>query len=241
MKPPALLDQTPFARELVLVVLASATLIFCFYGSKSMGVSESGVIMKLPDQLLSMKGNNAPVSEGEKAILPGDTEMVKMAYQGFPEVISAQIVLAGGEKRSIHRPEICLPAQGWTLEGGHVVKVQLSSGRELDVMRLTARRPITLRNRDKAELENIFYYWFIGHDVTTPYHLRRILMSNLDMVFHNVNHRWAYVVVSAPVLRGLIPKGKDLQETDRMLMDVVAQIAPIIMKNPDGHQGEKGL
>ena len=232
MKTLPLLDKVPLGREAVLIVLASLTLFFCYHGSKSAGVSETGVIMQLPDYLQSMKGNTAPVSEGEKAILPGDTEMVKMAYQGSPEIVSAQIVLAGGEKRSIHRPEICLPAQGWTLEGGHVKKVTLSNGHELEVMRLTARRPVTLKNGSKAELENIFYYWFIGHDVTTPYHLRRILMTNLDMVFHNINHRWAYVVVSAPVLKGLLPNGKDLEQTDHVLSDFVSELAPKIMKKP---------
>lgn len=223
----------PFAREVVVLLLALAALLLCFKGSKSMGVSESGVIMKLPAELLELQGAPVPISESEKAILPGDTEMVKMEYQGgVSDRVSAQIVLAGGEKRSIHRPEICLPAQGWTLEGGHVEKVKLSNGHDLQVMRLTARRPIILNNGSKSELENIFYYWFVGHNATTPYHLQRILMTNLDMVFHNINHRWAYVVISAPVLKGLAPHGRDLHQTDELLSQVVAELAPQIMKNP---------
>ena len=223
----------PFVRELIVLVLAALTLLPCLHGSKSMGVSESGVIMQLPEELLHMQGKVALESESEKAILPGDTEMVKMAYQDFlSDNVSVQIVLAGGEKRSIHRPEICLPAQGWTLDQGHVKTVKLSNGHDLQVMRLTARRPIMLNNGTKAELENVFCYWFVGHNTTTPYHLRRILMTNLDMVFHNINHRWAYVVVSAPVLKGLAPNGKDLQQTDEMLTQSIAELAPKIMKNP---------
>jgi hypothetical protein len=57
-------------------------------------------------------------------------------------------------------------------------------------------------------------------------------MTNFDMVFHNVNHRWAYVVVSAPVLRGLVPGGNDLKQTDAMLDSAVRELAPEIMKNP---------
>jgi hypothetical protein len=110
--------------------------------------------------------------------------------------------------------------------------VKISNGKELEVMRLTARRPVTLNNGNTAELDNIFYYWFVGHKVTTPYHLRRILMTNLDMVFHNVNHRWAYVVVSSPVLKGLVPGGKDQAQTDEMLSEAVRELAPEIMKNP---------
>ena len=229
----ALTDKIPFGRELFVIVMAVITLLVCFHGGALKSGPEAGVIMNLPDALLGMQGTQVPVSEGEKAILPKDTEITKKQYQsGADHLLSIQIVLAGGEKRSIHRPEICLPAQGWTLDSGNMVPVKLSNGKKLEVMRLTARRPITLNNGSRAELENIFYYWFVGHNATTPYHLKRILMTNFDMVFHNVKHRWAYVVVSAPVLKGLVPGGNDLKQTDEMLDNAVRELAPEIMKNP---------
>jgi hypothetical protein len=227
------IDGIPFGRELIVLMMAGLTLLACFQGGVAKSASESGVIMNLPDTLLNKSGTPAPISEGEKTILPKDTEIAKMVYQsGVEAPLSVQIVLSGGEKRSIHRPEICLPAQGWTLESGRTVPVKLSNGKQLEVMRLTARRSVMLNNGSKAELENVFYYWFVGHGVATPYHLKRILMTNFDMVFHNVNHRWAYVVLSAPVLKGIVPGGKDLKLTDEMLNDAVRELAPKIMKNP---------
>jgi hypothetical protein len=229
----ALFGRIPFGREAVVLLMTCITLFLCFQGGSSESVSESGVIMNLPDILLGMEGTPVPVSEGEKTILPKDTEMAKKQYQSVSgRFLSAQIVLSGGEKRSIHRPEICLPAQGWTLESGKVVPVKLSNGKELEVMRLMARRPIVLKDGSKTEIENVFYYWFVGKNVTTPYHLKRILLTNLDMVLHNVNHRWAYVVVSAPVLSGLISGGNDLKQTDAMLDNAVRELAAEIMKNP---------
>ena len=233
MKSFPLIPRIPFGREAVALGLAALTIVLCLSGGTSRSVSESGVIMKLPAVLGAMSGTPQPLSEGEKMILPGDTETVKMSYQGVSgDMASAQIVLAGGEKRSIHRPEICLPAQGWTLEGGNVVTVKLSNGHDLQVMRLMAERPVELKDGSKVRLKNIFYYWFIGSNTTTPYHLQRILKTNLDMVFHNVNHRWAYVVISAPVLKGLVPNGKNLEQTDAMLSSIVSDLAPQIMKNP---------
>jgi hypothetical protein len=229
----ALFGRIPFDREAVVLLMTGITLFLCFQGRVSESVSEAGVLMNLPEILLGMEGTPIPVSEGEKTILPKDTEMEKKQYQSVSgRFLSAQIVLSGGEKRSIHRPEICLPAQGWTLESGKVIPVKLSNGKELEVMRLMARRPIVLKDGSKTEIENVFYYWFVGKNVTTPYHLRRILLTNLDMVLHNVNHRWAYVVVSAPVLSGLIPGGNDLKQTDAMLDNAVRELAPQIMKNP---------
>jgi hypothetical protein len=57
-------------------------------------------------------------------------------------------------------------------------------------------------------------------------------MTNLDMVLHNINHRWAYVVVSAPILKGLVPDGRDLEQTDEMLSRSVSELATKIMRNP---------
>lgn len=230
----AWVDRIPMGRELIVVILSGITLYACFHGGTPSKGLESGIIMELPGKLQEMNGTITPPSEGEKAILPSDTEILKMTYQGLDRTpLSVQIVLSGGEKRSIHRPEICLPAQGWTLESGGVIPVRYSDGKRLDVMRLTAKRAIMLGNGKKAELENVFYYWFVGHKVTTPYHLRRILLTNFDMVFHNVNHRWAYVMVSSPVLKGLVPGGKDLPQTDEMLEDAVKELAPKIMKKYD--------
>jgi hypothetical protein len=233
MSSTSMMEKIPFGRELVVMGMAAMTTFLCLSGTASRSVSESGVIMQLPPVLGGMDGTAQPLSEGEKVILPGDTESVKMSYQAISgEMASAQIVLAGGEKRSIHRPEICLPAQGWTLEGGNAVTVKLSNGHELQVMRLLASRPIELKDGTKVPLQNVFLYWFIGNKTTTPYHLKRIMKTNLDMVFHNVNHRWAYVVVSAPVLQGLIPNGKNLEMTKEMLFSIVSELAPKIMKNP---------
>jgi hypothetical protein len=230
---PGLVDKISFGRELAVIIMAGVTLLACFEGGTTSSVSESGVLMNLPDRLVGMTGTPMSPSEGERAILPKDTEISKMQYKGYPsDLLSAQIVLAGGEKRSIHRPEICLPAQGWTIESGSVIPVQLSNGHEIKVMRLTASRPILLNNGNKTELQNIFYYWFVGHGTTTPYHLQRILMTNFDMAFHNTNHRWAYVVISAPVLKGFAPDGKSVEQTDAMMKEAVSELAPKIMKNP---------
>jgi hypothetical protein len=52
------------------------------------------------------------------------------------------------------------------------------------------------------------------------------------MVLHNINHRWAYVMVTAPVLKGLVPGGRDVSQTDELLQHFVSEVAPAIMKTP---------
>jgi len=220
----------PIWRGLVIVLLAAVTVIACLWGTPPATKSEPGVVMELPGSLIGLWGSDQPVSESEKVILPADTEFAKKIYSdGMGNDIHCQIVLAGAEKRSIHRPEVCLPAQGWTIKSGEVVPVKLVDGRTLEVMKLTVVRPVTLNNGTQRDLTSVFCYWFIGKHATTPHHFVRVLKTNLDMLLHNTNHRWAYVIVNAPVLEGFVPGGKDLQQTTARVEAAIAELGPQIM------------
>lgn len=223
-------------RSVVALVLAAVTIFVCLWGTPPAGKSVSSVNMNLPEAIQGYWGTNQAVSDAERVLLPKDTEFAKKLYsKGDGEEINCEIVLAGAEKRSIHRPEICLPAQGWTLKSGQVIPIRLKNGKTLQVMKLTIARPVTLRNGQTRELKSLFCYWFIGKDTTTPYHLIRVLKTNLDMLLYNVNHRWAYVVVSAPILEGLVPHAKSESEVLAMLENFISELAPQIMKDSAKH------
>ncbi len=193
--------------------------------------SEAGVVLKLPEHIGSMTGTDQDVSEAEKFILPPDTGFAKKLYKNFAgDQINCQIVLAGGEKRSIHRPEICLPAQGWNKKSSETMPITLSDGRVLNVTKLIISRSVEVQPGVQKELTSLFFYWFIGKTTTTPYHWYRILHTDLDRVMHNINHRWAYVVVSAPILDGFVTGGKNREETQKALESFIAELAPQIMK-----------
>ena len=143
--------------------------------------------------------------------------------------INCQIVLSGGEKRSIHRPETCLPAQGWTKKTSQVITVKLDDGRSIDVMKLEISRPIEVQPGVRKELTSLFIYWFVGKGVTTPHHWYRILHTDWDRVVHGISHRWAYVIVSAPVLEGFAPGAKNQEQTLDTLKAFISEVAPEIM------------
>jgi hypothetical protein len=217
-------------RGAVIVALAVVTMVACLWGTSPSTKSEPGVVMDLPDTLVGLWGSDQSVSEAERVILPADTEFAKKIYSdGLGNDIHSQIVLAGAEKRSIHRPEVCLPAQGWTIKTGEVVPLKLADGRTLEVMKLTVVRPVMLNNGTQRDLTSIFCYWFIGKHATTPHHFVRVLKTNLDMLLHNTNHRWAYVIVNAPVLEGFVYGGKNLAQTNERVEAAIAELAPQIM------------
>jgi hypothetical protein len=222
----------PIWKPLVLGGLALATVAACIWGSPAAHHSEPGIVMNLPGSIGALWGTDQPVSDSERVILPPDTEFAKKLYSdGLGTDIHCQIVLAGAEKRSIHRPEVCLPAQGWTIKSGQVVPVTLANGRVLDVMKLVVSRPVVLSNGQQRELNTVFCYWFVGKNATTPHHMVRVLKTNIDMLLHNVNHRWAYVIASMPVLEGFVPGGKGLDATTQTVERFIADLAPALMKD----------
>lgn len=230
--------QVPVGRIAVLIALAAATVLAFHFTSSVNGATESGVVMELPVTVGRFTGKVQEISEGERFVLPKDTEIVKKAYTDpSGDMLNAQIVLSGAEKRSIHRPELCLPAQGWTINRQEVLPVTLADGRRITVMKNTVSRPVEVRPGVTRPLTSLYCYWFVGKDVSTPSHFMRVFLTSWDRIFHHRNHRWAYVAVSAPVLEGFTPGGRNPEGTQNMITGFISEMGPAVMKGA----GEKAV
>lgn len=220
------------ARIVVLLACVAVTVALCLKASDLNSVSEPGVVLTLPDRIGDFVGVTEEMSTKEKEILPADTGFIRKTYtNGAGEKISASIVLAGGEKRSIHRPQICLTAQGWTIGRSNTEKIPLTSGNNLDVMRLNIQRQQEIRPGVFRPLQSEFLYWFIGKETTTPYHMVRIFKTSWDRVFHKTNHRWAYVIVTAIVPEGAPGDDAKARQTDEVLKKFIAAAVPYFQKS----------
>ncbi len=191
--------------------------------------------MELPYQVGSLAAYSANVSQAELSILPPDTTFARKTYgiPGSNEVdrILCSIVLSGREKRSIHRPERCLPGQGWSIRESQTVDVPLASGHPLAVTALLLGRPVTLRNGRASSLEAYYLYWYVGRRVSTPYSFERVMLTNWDLIVHRTNQRWAYVIVSANIMRGLEPNGLGPEETLGRLKTFIRDSIPFFVKS----------
>ena len=96
-------------------------------------------------------------------------------------------------------------------------------------MKLVISRPVEVQPGVRKELTSLFIYWFVGKDITTPHHWYRILHTDWDRVVHGISHRWAYVIVSAPVLDGFVPGAKNQEQTLASLKTFIGEVAPDIM------------
>ena len=208
-------------RSFILVLLTGLTLLACRLFHDVDTKTEPGVVMNLPDNIRDYLGFDSDITQSERVILPKDTEFAKKRYNGFdlPE-ITTEIVLSGAQRQSIHRPQVCLVGQGWTIQKEETIPITLADGRVQKVRKLTL-----VRTQDGVQIVGYFIYWFIGKDKTTDDHLQRIFLTSWDRIVHRVNHRWAYVIVDAI----LPPEPKvSAGERQKMLSDLISFTGELI-------------
>jgi hypothetical protein len=227
----------------IVIVLAILTVATCWLIPKANEGNDTGVVMQLPDEIAGLEGVSQPVSKAEHEILPPDTTFARKAYGSFmlPDSdwinrFTCSIVLSGKEKKSIHRPERCLPGQGWSVIGSQVIDVPLQSGHPLKVTALLLIRPYVFPDGSTQQLKFYYLYWYVGREVSTPYSFVRVLLTNWDLVMHRRNQRWAYVICAAYVTKGFETPGRDQAQTLAQLKEFIRAAAPTFVKSemPDG-------
>lgn len=131
-------------------------------------------------------------SIGENTVLPPDTKILKRAYRsewGQQFLVSA--VISGATKSSIHRPELCLPAQGFLMSKPTDFEVE---GRPYHAIQVNSPQwPPAL----------LAYTFFNQNGVRTASHLRRIFLDTWDRSVHNRIDRWVMVTVFVSAPRGV--------------------------------------
>src|SRR5207237_2667166 len=127
---------------------------------------------------------------------------------------------------SIHRPERCLPAQGWSLVNTSQRTITLANSAVLKTTRLSNVREMTAKDKQRFLLPNLTYYWFVGYNQTTPSHLTRTMFDLRDRIMCGYNQRWAYVTVAATVTQGIARPERTEAETGEMIEIFIREFVP---------------
>ncbi len=228
-------------RVILVPVLGLAGVLACRLTPPLVQGVESGVVMRLPGGVNRFLGEPGVMSEEEKRLLPSDTEIVRMHYRtasygpGTQDQVEFTLVQAGTERRSIHRPEVCLTGQGWTLLKSVTIPIEISPGQTLRVKDLWIEKTVQAPGKPPRPIRAHYLYWFIGTDVTTPNHGERIWLTTWDSVTRNVNHRWAYASALALVTDHFTPEevGQRIRDNDQtleMLTSLIRDLAPKFQK-----------
>ncbi len=129
------------------------------------------------------------VSLGEATDLPKDTVIMKRIYRSSDGLsYSVSVVIGGRSRSSIHRAELCLPAQGFTMLKAERLPLHVPSGAPHAIRKILAQRaggtPLSL------------VYWFVSRDRESCSHTQRILLDVWDRSVHNRINRWVMVAVN---------------------------------------------
>jgi EpsI family protein len=217
--------------ELVLLVGLGAV----FALPKGSQVSPAGIALKLPIWVGGWIGEDAPVTQRELEVLAKDTQFARKVYTSpAGDKIFVSIVLSGDDMTtSIHRPERCLPAQGWNLQTTSSRKIPLGNSSLLATTRLSNVRMIETKDNQRFALQNLTYYWFVGYDAITPSHFHRTMIDLRERMLRGYNQHWAYVTVAAMVTKGIAQPERPEAETAAMVEGFITELAPKLQR-PDG-------
>ena len=223
------------SRLAILLAVLLAGLGSIFLLPQQLGFQPVGVEAELPKMVGGWYGQDLAVSDKEKSVLGEDkgTSITRMAYRnGVGFEIVASIVLSGEDmSRSIHRPERCMPAQGFTVIDKSTVPVVLPDRGMIRVTRLQNVRNVPAEDGAPNSIYNLTYYWFVGHTDTTDSHIVRTWLDMKDRLVHGYNQRWAYITVAAQIPPGVENDPRAQKLIDGWMKDFIKQLVPKIQKD----------
>jgi hypothetical protein len=147
------------------------------------------------------------VTAAEREILPPDTGFSRKTYVALADPESPvflSIVLSGRDRTSIHRPELCLVAQGWTIAGAETHRFAypdrpggLTFPSTVLHVQLERTTP-----RGRQVVPQLVAYWFVSSDAVAATHWERLAHDAWNRLRHLRADRWAYVLLQTDATDG---------------------------------------
>jgi hypothetical protein len=157
------------------------------------------VMMKinLPESVPGFTSTNVPEPQVVLNYLPPDTSYAERTYlapDGFQ--VQGTIILMGADRTSIHKPDYCLPGQGWTINEKNVVNFPITTGPEnfqLPVAKWVVANSYQTPDGQRHDVRGIYVFWFVANGEQTPDNYRRMWWLGRDLLRTGVLQRWAYI------------------------------------------------
>ncbi len=152
-------------------------------------------------------GRAAEVSAVEREILPPDTGFSRKSYVAFADPsrqVFLSLVLRGRDRTSIHRPELCLVGQGWTIENAslhHFAAPGLTRENAFPATVLHVRREV-MTTGGRVIVPQLVAYWFVSSDAVVASHWQRFAHDAWNRLRHLRADRWAYVLMQTDASDG---------------------------------------
>lgn len=154
------------------------------------------VKIALPERVLDFTSTNIPEPKVVLGYLPKDTSYAERFYQS-PDgaAMTGTIVLMGTDRTSIHKPDYCLPGQGWHIDSKNVVNVPVGGAQpyELPVAKWTISANFQKPGGGTEKISGIYAFWFVADKEQTSDFYGYLRLLTHDLLFTGVLQRWAYV------------------------------------------------
>jgi hypothetical protein len=157
-----------------------------------------GLRMKidLPERVLDFTSTNVPEPEVVLGYLPPDTSYTERLYtapDGFQ--IQGTVILMGADRTSIHKPDYCLPGQGWRIDSKSVVNVPVGGAQnyQLPIAKWIISASFQIPDGRTEKHSGIYAFWFVADNEQTPDFYEYLRKLTRDFLFTGVLQRWSYV------------------------------------------------
>ena len=176
-----------------------------------------------PPPCISCNGELSLISIGEMRLLPDNTPIFRKEYSlDGKNPLVATVVFSGIERRSIHRPQICLVSQGNRITNERPMEFDIGRGQKITLRILEISQEYGNPNGGKIVSNGIYAYWLFNPEYETDSHTDRFLRMSVDNAMRNYRPRWGYAAIS--IMRN--PSAPDAWKTQ--LAEFIRLFYPII-------------
>ena len=220
------------------LALCAITLVLCSSFSSQPVLSAAGVSMDLPSSLGQAQGLEVPMTQRERGGLASDITLSRYQYLASNRSpVLATVVLSGESRRGLHRPDVCLPGQGWGILDRMVVPVPLPDDAANEAMMLRVYRDVPTQDGTVIRVRGINLFWYEGYGgVHTADYYTHVFLTYFDSVLKNLNHRWALVSFFIQLPESRTGEYDGLEEAQALeeLREFVGQLGPRVLRRSTG-------
>lgn len=154
----------------------------------------------LPERVLYYDSQWIDVDDITKGTLPPDTSYGHRRYtapDGFR--LDLNVVLMGGDRTSLHKPQFCLEGQGLHIDQAASEQAQVRVGSpcayDLPVVKLIATGRFTPSGGPPQTVRAVYVYWYVADDAlsASASGFQRMYLMAKRVIRTGVLQRWAYV------------------------------------------------